>query len=177
MSPKWSLPFRFSVWNVVWIPRSSMHSTRHAHLILVYFFTFMISDEKYKLWNPLLCHFLQPPVPVVSVVLKNSQSMGPFANFVDSPYYSESELYGGAVTVSLSKYLPWQAMHFLEHSTHFSKTCCRPLFSSKFLALEFPFHSWKSPAISWLEKPRNLMGQDLNWILCSGWRSGLVELH
>jgi len=29
---------------------------------------------------------------------------GPFAKFVDSPYYSESELCGGAVTVSLSKY-------------------------------------------------------------------------
>jgi hypothetical protein len=38
---------------------------------------------------------------------------GPFEKFVDSTYYSESELYGGAVTVSFSKYLPWQAMHFL----------------------------------------------------------------
>jgi hypothetical protein len=46
----------------------------------------------------------------------------PFEKFVDSPYYSESELYGGAVTVSFSKYLPWQAMHFLERSIHFSKT-------------------------------------------------------
>jgi hypothetical protein len=42
----------------------------------------------------------------------------PFAKFVDSPYYSESELCGGAVTVSFSKYLPWQAMHFLQRSTH-----------------------------------------------------------
>jgi hypothetical protein len=30
-----------------------------------------------------------------------------FARFVDWPYYSESELCGGAVTVSFSKYLPW----------------------------------------------------------------------
>jgi hypothetical protein len=30
---------------------------------------------------------------------------GPFAKFVDSPYYPESELCGGAVTVSFSKYL------------------------------------------------------------------------
>jgi hypothetical protein len=37
---------------------------------------------------------------------------GPFEKFVDSLYYSESELRGGAVTVSLSKHLPWQAMHF-----------------------------------------------------------------
>jgi hypothetical protein len=47
---------------------------------------------------------------------------GPFEKFVDSPYYSESELCGGAVTVSFSKYLLWQAMHFLQRSTHFSKT-------------------------------------------------------
>jgi hypothetical protein len=42
---------------------------------------------------------------------------------VDSPYYFESELCGGAVTVSFSKYLPWQAMH-LQRSTRFSKTKC-----------------------------------------------------
>jgi hypothetical protein len=50
---------------------------------------------------------------------------GPFGKFVDSPYYSDSELCGGAVTVSFSKYLPWQAMHFLQRSIHLSKTCCR----------------------------------------------------
>jgi hypothetical protein len=65
---------------------------------------------------------------------------GPFAKFVDSPYYSESEHYGGAVTVSFSKYLPWQAIHFLKRSTYFSKTCCRPLTTSKFLTSELPFH-------------------------------------
>jgi hypothetical protein len=41
------------------------------------------------------------------------------------PYYSESGLCGRAVTVSFSKYLPWQAMHFLQRSTHFSKICCK----------------------------------------------------
>jgi hypothetical protein len=45
-----------------------------------------------------------------------------FEKFVNSPYYSESELWGGVVTVSFSKYLPWQATHFLQRSTHFSKT-------------------------------------------------------
>jgi hypothetical protein len=40
--------------------------------------------------------------------VRHVQSLrGPFAKFVDSPYYSESELCGGAVTVSFSKYLPW----------------------------------------------------------------------
>jgi hypothetical protein len=58
---------------------------------------------------------------------------------VDSIYYSESELCGGAVTVAFSKYLPWQAMHFLQRSTHFSKTCCRPFITSKFLASELLF--------------------------------------
>jgi hypothetical protein len=75
---------------------------------------------------------------------------------VDSPYYSESELCGDAVTVSFSKYLPWQAMHFLRRSTYFSKTCCRPLITSKFLASELPFHGWKSPQIAW--------GRDLDCI-------------
>jgi hypothetical protein len=55
---------------------------------------------------------------------------GLFEKFMDSPYYSESELRGGAVTVSFSKYLPWQAMHFLKRSTHFSKTSCRPFATS-----------------------------------------------
>jgi hypothetical protein len=34
------------------------------------------------------------------------------------------------VTVSFSKYLPWQAMHLLERSILFSKTCCRPFAAS-----------------------------------------------
>jgi hypothetical protein len=78
------------------------------------------------------------------------KSVGSFGKFADSPYYSESELCGGAVTVSFSTYLPWQAMRFLQH-THFSKTCCRPLITSKFLASELTFHDWKSPEIAWGE--------------------------
>jgi hypothetical protein len=48
-----------------------------------------------------------------------------FEKFVDSLYYSESELRGGAVRVSFTKYLPWQAMRFLQRSTDISKMCCR----------------------------------------------------
>jgi hypothetical protein len=78
-----------------------------------------------------------------------------FEKFVDSSYYYESELCGGAVTVSFSKHLSWQAMHFLQRSTHFSKMCCRPFAASFRKSLEgSPF--------SWLQKPRNLMGQDLD---------------
>jgi hypothetical protein len=87
---------------------------------------------------------------------------GPFAKFVDSSHYAESELRGSAVTVSFSKHLPWQAMRFLQRSTHFSKTCCRPLITSRFLAPERLFHGWKSPEIAW--------ARDLNWILCSAWK-------
>jgi hypothetical protein len=50
------------------------------------------------------------------------QLRGPFEKFVDSRYYSESEICGGAVTVSFSKYLLWQSIHFLQRSTHFTKT-------------------------------------------------------
>jgi hypothetical protein len=67
---------------------------------------------------------------------------GPFAKFVDSPYYSKSELCGGEVTVSFWKYLPWQAMHLenvLQTVDHFEISC-----------LGVPF--------SQLEKSRNLMG-------------------
>jgi hypothetical protein len=55
---------------------------------------------------------------------------GPFGRFVDSPYYSDLELFGGAVTVSFLKYLPWQVMHFLQRSTLFSKMCCKPFAAS-----------------------------------------------
>jgi hypothetical protein len=90
-----------------------------------------------------------------SVVLPPATDIrGPFEKFMDSPYYLESELCGGAVTVPFSKYLLWQAMHFLQRSTHFSKTCCRPLINSKFLASELPF--------SWSEKPRNRMRRGLD---------------
>jgi hypothetical protein len=40
--------------------------------------------------------------------------LGLFAKFVGWPYYSESELSGGAVTVSFSNYLPWQVIHILQ---------------------------------------------------------------
>jgi hypothetical protein len=45
-------------------------------------------------------------------------------------YDSELEFCGGAVTVSFSKYLPWQEMYFLQRSTHFSETCCRSFATS-----------------------------------------------
>jgi hypothetical protein len=91
---------------------------------------------------------------------------GPFEKFVDSTCYSVSELCGGAVRVSFSKYLPWQPMHFLQRSTHFSKTCCIPLITSKSFALELPFDGWKSPEIAW--------GRDLD---CITYSNGVPPIH
>jgi hypothetical protein len=76
---------------------------------------------------------------------------GPFAKFMDSPYYSELELCGGAEIVSFLKYLPWQVMDFLQYSSHFLKMCCRLLITSEFLALELPFLGQKCPEIAWGE--------------------------
>jgi hypothetical protein len=42
-------------------------------------------------------------------------------------------------------------MHFFKRSIHFSKTCCRPLITSKFLASELHFHGWKRSEIAWGE--------------------------
>jgi hypothetical protein len=124
------------------------------------------SSESYRnyggLFSLLLLLLLLLLLVVVVVVVV---VQGPFEKFVDSPHYSESELCGGAVTVSFSKYLPWQVTHFLQRSTQFSKTCCRPLSTSKFLAC-------LGAPLSWLEKPRNRMGGDLDCMA-----DVLTELH
>jgi hypothetical protein len=58
--------------------------------------------------------------------------------------------------ISFLKYLPWQAVHFLQCSTHFSKMCCRP-FAASFrriveqLVLTFHIHSSVSKALPPLE--------------------------
>jgi hypothetical protein len=59
-------------------------------------------------------------------------------------------------------------MHFLKRSTHFSKMCCRPFITSRFVS-ELPFHDWKSPEIAWNEI----------WIEFCVWlgKSGSVEPH
>jgi hypothetical protein len=59
--------------------------------------------------------------PELQLKTEDRYLSGPFVKFLDSPYYSKSELCGGVVTVSFLKYLLWQVMHFLQCSTHFSK--------------------------------------------------------
>jgi hypothetical protein len=102
--------------------------------------------------------YISPTLNAVNKVTYNvlQYIRGPFETFMDSPYYSESELCGGVVMVSFSKYLPWQGMHFLQHSTHFSKTCCR-LFATSFrriveqVVLTFHFRFSISKALPPLE--------------------------
>jgi hypothetical protein len=79
-------------------------------------------------WSQLLkclASFLELYVDSLCKTSLRNKVRRPIEKFVDSTYYSGSELCGGAVTVSFSKYLPRQAIHFLQRSTHFSKTCCR----------------------------------------------------
>jgi hypothetical protein len=71
-----------------------------------------------------------------SFMWSSTYTRGTFAKFVDSPYYSESDLCGGAVTVSFSKYLPWQATHFLQCSTQFSKMELQSLKITLFMMTE-----------------------------------------
>jgi hypothetical protein len=70
-----------------------------------------LCDIMYRVFLKKTCHL------ICYFCVSDFLIRGPFAKFVDSPYYSESELCGGAVTVSFSKYLPWQEMHSLQRST------------------------------------------------------------
>jgi hypothetical protein len=81
----------------------------------------------------------------------------PFEKFVDSTYYSDSELCVGAVTVYFSKYLPWQPMHFLQRSTH----CCRP-FAAGFRRVVEKAVFLPRSSLFMVVNPRNRMGQDLD---------------
>jgi hypothetical protein len=85
-------------------------------VILIYSGIFRFCPEFW--WRDMFIYFV-----FSSNTLLKTNLLGPFANFLDSPYYSESELCGGAVTASFSKYLPYQAMHLLQRSTHFSEMC------------------------------------------------------
>jgi hypothetical protein len=82
-----------------------------------------------------------------------------FEKFVESLYYSESELCVGAVTVWFSKYLPWKATYFLPRSKNVLQTVCRKLEEDSGTGgfdLGAPF--------SWLEKPRNRIRRNLDWM-------------
>jgi hypothetical protein len=55
------------------------------------------------------------------------------------------------MTVSFSKYLPWQAMHFLQRSTHFSKNVLQTVDYLEISCLGAPSHGQKSQDIAWGE--------------------------
>jgi hypothetical protein len=70
---------------------------------------------------------------------------GPFEKFVDSPYYSESELCGGTQMASDA---------FL--------TTLHPLLENLLQTVDHFEISCPGAPFLWLEKPRNCMGRDLN---------------
>jgi hypothetical protein len=83
-------------------------------------------NGEFRTWNSSVSEIRQ-----VSVSVKTSNSVyeGRLKNSW-THLITPSRKVGGAVTVSFSKDLLWQAIHFLQRSTHFSKTCCRPFDAS-----------------------------------------------
>jgi hypothetical protein len=76
---------------------------------------------------------------------------------MNSPYHSESELCGGAVTVSFSKYLPLASDLLL--------TTLHPLLENVLQTVDHFEVSCLGAPFSWLEKPKNLMGRDLDYVV------------
>jgi hypothetical protein len=92
----------------------------------------------------------------------NSIVRGPFANFVDSTYYSESELCGGVVTVSFFEVPPLASDALL--------TTLHSLLENVLQTVDHFEISCLGASFLWLEKPKNRMRRDLNWILYSVWK-------
>jgi hypothetical protein len=90
---------------------------------------------------------------------------GPFANFVDSPYYSELELCGGAVTVIFFFFeIPPLASDALLTTLHpllenVLQSVCRKLQEDSGAGV-FDLGA----LFSWLEKPINRMGRNLDCV-------------
>jgi hypothetical protein len=84
----------------------------------------------------------------------SSYVRGPFEKFVDSLYYSESELCGGAVTVSFFE-VPALASDALLTMLH-------PLLENVLQTVDHFEISILGAPFSWLEKPRNRMERDLD---------------
>jgi hypothetical protein len=79
---------------------------------------------------------------------------GTFAKFVDSPYYSESEFCGGTMTVSFFEVSPVASDALL--------TTSHPLLENVLQTVDHFEISCLGAPFSWLEKPRNRMGRDLD---------------
>jgi hypothetical protein len=90
----------------------------------------------------------------------NTHIRGSFEKFLDSHYYSESELFGGwRCSDGLFFEVPPLASDALLTTLH---PLLENVLQTEISCLGAPF--------SWLEKPRKRMGRDLNWILCSAWK-------
>jgi hypothetical protein len=89
-----------------------------------------------------------------SFYYKSVKIRGPSEKFSDSPYYSESELRGGAVTVSFFEVPPLVSDALV--------TTLHPLLENVLKIVDHFEISFLRAPFSWLEKPRNRMGRDLN---------------
>jgi hypothetical protein len=87
---------------------------------------------------------------------------GPFEKFVDSPNYSESELCGWCGDGLFFEVPPLASDALL--------TTLHPLLQNVLQTIDNFEISCLGAPVSWVEKPRNGMERDLNWILCSAWK-------
>jgi hypothetical protein len=101
---------------------------------------------------------------IVYIIVHNMQCSSYVGHLQSSwaHYYSESELCGGAVT-SLVFEVPPLASDALLTTIH-------PLLENVFQTVDHFEISCLGAPFSWLEKPRNLMGRDLNWIVWAAWK-------
>jgi hypothetical protein len=70
---------------------------------------------------------------------------------VDSLYYSESELTGGAVTVSFFEVHPLASDALLTTLNSLLENVLQTVDHFEISFHELPFHGWKSPQIAWGE--------------------------
>jgi hypothetical protein len=86
--------------------------------------------------------------------MKNNLNIrGSFAKFMDSPYYSKSERYGGAMMVSFGR---------TSLASDVILTTLHPLLENVLETVDNFEISCLGAPFSWLEKPRNRMERDLN---------------
>jgi hypothetical protein len=86
--------------------------------------------------------------PLLALIACNSYTRA-ICKVQDLPYYSKLELCGGAVMVSFFEVPPLASDSFLTMLHPLLENMLQMLIILKFLALEFPFHGWRSPEIEW----------------------------
>jgi hypothetical protein len=112
-------------------------------------------------FSKIYCNIIFMPTPRSSSGLYrlgfptiNFNIPGPFEKFVDPPYYSESELCGGAVMVFLFEVPPMASDAYLTTLHPLLENVLQDVYHFEISCLGAPFQ--------WLEKSGNFMGRDLD---------------